>query len=170
MSDEKNLENAKPETETQPTATTPVTTGGETFTKEQVEQIVKERLQREKAAAEKKQLEAAAKAAEEAAAKNGEWEKVAKAKEAELAELQAALKAKELADLKRTVAEKVGLPLQLAARLVGETEADIEKDAKTLLDTLPKPAKPSAGAIPNPGGNATTGETLDQRLKRLGLR
>lgn len=168
---EQNLETAKPETtETQPTATTPVTTGGKTFTESEVEQIIKERLQREKAASEKKQLEAAAKAAEETAAKNGEWEKVAKAKEAELAQLQTALKAKELADLKRTIAEKVGLPTQLAARLVGETEADIETDAKSLLETLPKPAKPGAGPIPNPGSSATTGETTDQMMKRLGFR
>jgi len=169
MSDQ-NLNTAQPEPEkVQPTSTATVTTGGKTFTEAEVEQMLKDRLSREKAKQEKAVQEAAAKAEAEAAAKNGEWEKVAKANEAKLTELQTALKAKELADLKRTIAEKVGLPLTLAARLMGETEADIENDAKALLETLPKAQKPAPGIVPNPGGGAQSEgkETHEQARSRI---
>lgn len=161
--------NATPAPEAEPQAAAPDKTGGKTYTDEQVEQIVKDRLARQKESDAKKAKELADKAAADAAAASGEWEKVAKAKEQELLELKSTLKAKELADLKRDIADKVGLPANLAPRLVGENAADIEKDAKTLLDTLPKAPKPTAGAIPNPGASGEQGETREARLKRLHL-
>lgn len=158
-----------------PTATTPVQTGGKTFTESELEAILKERLDREKAKRERAAQEAADKAAQEAAAKNGEWEKVAKQNEAKLAELQAQLHAREVMDLKRSIAEKIGLPVSLAARLVGETEKDLETDAKALLETLPKPQAPASPAKPqpgpvapaNPGANGQQGETLAAQRARL---
>jgi hypothetical protein len=151
----------------QPQAAAPATTGGKTFTEAEVEQLIKDRLTRESAKKEKAIQEATAKAAEETAKKSGEWEKVAQAKEQELLRLQTELKSRELHDLKRNVAEKVGLPAALAARLMGETEADLEKDAKALLDTLPKQPKPTAGPIPNPGASGQVAETDAQKRARL---
>jgi hypothetical protein len=139
-----------------------------------LEAILKDRLDREKQKREKAMQEAADKAAQEAAAKNGEWEKLAKQREQEAADLKAQLHAREVADLKRSIAEKVGLPSALAARLIGETEKDLEADAKALLETLPKPTPPAAPQKPqpgiapaNPGANAAQGETDAQRLARL---
>jgi len=154
----------------QPTATTPAqTTGGKTFTESEVEQIIKDRLGRETAKREQAIKEAAAKAEAEAAAKNGEWEKLAKANEAKLNETLSMLKAKELVELKRTIAEKVGIPLTLAARLMGDTTEAIEADAKALLETLPKQQKPQPGPVANPGANGqqAAGETNQQALARL---
>lgn len=167
---DQNLTTPKPEPVVeQPTATAPEKTGGKTYTDEQVEQIIKDRLARQKDSDAKKAKDLADKAVADAAAASGEWEKVAKAHEQELLDLKATLKAKELADLKRDIAAKIGLPANLALRLVGETAEDIEKDAKTLLDTLPKAPKPNAGTVPNPGAGAETGETREARLKRLHL-
>ena len=99
-----------------PTATAPVTTGGKTFTETEVEQMIKDRLDRERTKREKAAQDAASKAAEEAAKQQGEWEKVAKANEQKAAQLEAQLRAREVADLKRSIAEKVGLPAALAPR------------------------------------------------------
>lgn len=81
-----------------------------------------------------------------------------------LAELEGALKATELKDRKRAIADKVGLPAVLASRLQGETEEELEVDAKALLETLPKPAKASPGVVTNPGSGATA-ETTDEQFK-----
>jgi hypothetical protein len=106
----------------------------------------------------------------------------AKRKEAELSEvekLQNALKeatqkaAKlERDTLARTIAEKVGLPSALATRLQGDTPEDMEADAKSLLEAMPKPqptepAKPKSPGITNPGANGSTQETLAQKRARL---
>jgi hypothetical protein len=170
MSDQnvKSLENSTPETPVTPTATTPVQTGGRTYTEQDVERMIKERLEREKVVSERKAKEAADRAAAEADAKNGEWEKLAKQREVELEELRSQFKASELAALKRSIAEKVGLSMNLAARLIGETAEEIEKDARALLETLPKP-KQNAGFVPNPGAGGSLGETAAQKRERLGM-
>ncbi len=56
---------------------------------------------------------------------------------------------------RRTIAAKVGLPLAFASRLQGETPEELEADAKSLLEALPKP--PPEKKLPNisatnPGG------------------
>lgn len=150
----------------EPTSTETAKTGGKTYTEAELENILKERLGREKAKADKQAQAAAEKAAAEAAAKNGEWEKLAKQREEELAKVLGEIKARDLADRKRAIGEKVGLPAALATRLQGDTDEDLEKDAKALLETLPKQPKPNPGPT-NPGGTATTTETLAQKKERL---
>jgi hypothetical protein len=151
----------------QPTAATPEKTGARVFTEAEVENIIKERLNRETSKREKAIQEAAAKAEQEAAARNGEWEKLAKAHEAKLTELENQLKTRELNEMKRTVAERIGLPVALASRLMGESEADIERDGKALLETLPKPPKLQPGVVPNPGAGATQVNSDAEMLKRI---
>jgi len=151
----------------QPTATTPEKTGARVFTEAEVENIIKERLSRETSKREKAIQEAAAKAEQDAAARNGEWEKLAKARETKLAELENQLKTRELNEMKRTVAERIGLPVALASRLMGDSEADIERDGKALLETLPKTPKPQPGVVPNPGAGATQVNSDAEMLKRI---
>jgi len=150
----------------EPTPTAAAKTGGKTYTEDEVQNLIKDRLEREKSRREKEAQEAAKKAADEAAKANAEWEKLAKQREEENAKLTAELKARDLADRKRSIAVKVGLPESLAPRLVGETDEDIEKDAKALAATLPKAPKTSTLGPTNPGG-AKTGETDLQRLQRI---
>ena len=82
-------------------------------------------------------------------------------------ELEAKLKEIERTELARKVAEKAGLPAELASRLRGETPDELEADAKILLDAIPKPAQRSPGIITNPGGNANPKEEETEKRKRL---
>jgi rRNA maturation endonuclease Nob1 len=154
--------------QTAPTSTETVKTGGKVFTEAEVEQILRERLERERSKREAAAKEAVEKATAETAAKNGEWQKLAEQREAELSSLKAQLTQRQQADQKRAIAERVGLPASLASRLVGETDDDLEKDAKALLETLPKQQPPAPGLKPvNPGANGQAAETEAQRIARL---
>ena len=125
----------------------------------------------EKLRAEIKDLKPKAKLAEELS----EAEK--KRKEAEMTELQklqaelekaqAELKAAKLAELKRSVAAKVELPLIFADRLIGETEKDLEDDAKRILEALPKVPKPPPVSPTSPGAGARQGETVAEQRARI---
>jgi len=99
-------------------------------------------------------------------------------KQAELSEmekLQLELKqTKERADaltrqsMQITAAQKAGLPVDLASRLVGGTQEEMEEDAKSILALIPKPTAPAIGTT-NPAGASPQTETREQRLKRLGF-
>lgn len=139
------------------------------FTQAQLDAIIKDRLERAD-----KQKEAASKAAAEAAkaeelkAKQ-EWQTLAEQREKELKEIQSKYEKAQSDMLKRDIAAKIGLPEALALRLQGTTAEELEADAKTILETLPKPDKPKPGlktTSPSGGGD---GETEDQRKRRLGL-
>lgn len=165
---------AQPAPQAQPTATALDKTGGKTYSEAEVETLIKERLEREKKARERAANDAREKAEQEAAAKNQEYEKLAKINEEKAAKLEAELKSLKLSELRRAVAEKVGIPAALASRLIGETAEALEADAKALLETLPKPTpapeKPKAqpGIIPaNPGANGQQGETKAQKDARI---
>ena len=101
----------------------------------------------------------------------------AKKKEAELSEIDK-LKADydkatreiyelRILQLRREVADEVGLPPALAERLKGETAEDLKADAAKLKEFVPKPAQKSPG--PTNPGSASTGETDAQKRKRLGF-
>jgi hypothetical protein len=72
----------------------------------------------------------------QAAKKRGDSEKVIKGLEEEIERLKAANKETSLAEVKRRVAERAGLPASAAVRLVGNTEAEIRADAKALRKEL----------------------------------
>lgn len=102
-----------------------------------------------------------------------------KRKEAEMTELerlqkqleatQAKLNAAELERRKSEIARKVGLPDVLASRLVGESNEDLEADAKWLLETLPKQNKVNLEATNPNGATETKKESDAERRRRLGL-
>jgi vacuolar-type H+-ATPase subunit I/STV1 len=84
-------------------------------------------------------------------------------------ELEAENKRLKTESLKQSIATKLGLPESLALRLQGETPEEIEKDAKEILETLPKKTAVNINAT-NPGAGAVVGETDDERGRRLGTR
>lgn len=88
-------------------------------------------------------FEAKAKAEEDA--KLSETERLKK----QLDEAQAALKAKELSEMRSKAAKAAGLPEELATRLNGETEEDLTVDALALARSLPKPT--AVISATNPG-------------------
>ena len=152
------------------TEASPETKEERTFTQAELDKIIAERLEREA----KKRKEAEANAREEAErdtlAKNQEWEKLAKKHESELLEAQQRLKELELNELRTKAAAKFQLPLEIAARLRGETLEELEKDAEGLKALIPdaKSQGKLNATVPGGGGKPVT-ETREQKLKRLGL-
>lgn len=146
---------------------------------EQTEQTNTEKVEISRAEFEK--LQAALKEAnKESASRRKRLEELeaaeTKRKEAEMTEaekaqqranaLEAELKTLKRIEMQRTAAEKVGLPATLAKRLQGDTEEELEADAKALLETLPKPTKTNLTQT-NPGANGSQSETRDQKKARL---
>ncbi len=87
---------------------------------------------------------------------------------AELKEARKQLAQLTKAEQRRAAAEKAGLPLVFADRLVGETPEELEADAQKLLEALPKGApKPPKVEATNPGPGASTGETIAQQRARV---
>lgn len=105
-------------------------------------------------------IEAERKTAEEA--KLSDLEKAQK----HAAELEAEIKRRDANDKKRAIAAKVGLPDVLALRIQGETDEEMETDAKAIMAGLPKPQAPSTKPI-NPGAGGGTGETKAERIARI---
>ena len=150
------------------TTTESVKTGGKTFTEAEVQQMIKDRLEREKQSLDKR-AEAEKKAAEEAKLKEqNEWKLLAEKHQAELEKTKAELAARDLAEKKRTIAAKYNIPDQLATRLVGSTDEEIEADAKALAETLPKAEQKKASPGPtHPGEGAEINKTAFERGKDL---
>lgn len=108
-------------------------------------------------------------------AKQGEWEKIAQKREAELAEAKAEIAKRDALDLRRKVAREAGLPEEAAARLTGATEDELKADAaefKKLLPTAPETpadgkgsrAKPTTTTVPD---GKVAQETDEQRRARI---
>lgn len=141
------------------TQTTEQTTGdatgktaeGRTYTQVDVDRIVNERLQRERGKAEQLATKAREEAEAKALAEQGKYKELFEKQQKDLEAAAAKVKAMELQSLRQTVAAKVGLPAAFVDRLRGETEAEIEADAKSILAIIPKPTAPNINA--NSGGN-----------------
>ena len=75
------------------------------------------------------------------AKEQGDWEQLATEREAELDRLKGELTKRDRDALRAKVAAKHRLPDELAERLVGDTEADMDADAATLAKMIaPRPA------------------------------
>lgn len=125
---------------------------GKLFTQEELDRIISARIREEK---DRREREAEAKRLEE----QGEYRALLEKERAESAALQAKLKQVELDRMREKVAAKHKLPEPLAERLKGESEEELEKDAKSILQSLaqagiqlastqpgaPNPPSPSAG-------------------------
>ncbi|HYP18612.1 MAG TPA: hypothetical protein VEY08_00955 [Chloroflexia bacterium] len=129
------------------------------FTPEQqayVDQIVEGRLAREREAADKKRQKDEQDAAATKLAEQGEFKTLAEQRAARIAQLEQEKAELEQSRLRDKVALKHKLPPEVADRLKGTTEAEMEADAKALAALL-KPQKApdneaGKGNRPN-GGN-----------------
>lgn len=72
----------------------------------------------------------------EEAKKRGDFEKLAQDRQARIEELEHELKTRDQAELKRKIAAEFKLPADLAERLIGDDEAALREDAKTLAKTV----------------------------------
>ena len=92
-------------------------------------------------------FEKAQQAAEDAKAKEqGEWEQIAAKREAELDELRKAIADRDLKDRRNAVATAHGIPDDLRHLLLGETDEDIETNAKALAKHLKPREAPDTDA------------------------
>lgn len=133
-----------------------------TFTQADLDKIVRERLAREREKSELAAKKAADEAARKAAEEQGQFKELyEQAMQAQKAAEERA-KALELSNMRREIANRVGLPIGLASRLQGDNETDIEADAKALLATLPKPAAPSLDGGAGRGSQASNAPSIDQ--------
>lgn len=147
------------------------TNAGKTFTQEDVDRIINERLARErekykdygnlKKAAEELQAlkESQMSEQEKLQAKLAEYEKTVADKELELAAIKAdTLKQKVLADM--------GLPLNLATRIFGTSEEEIKKDAEELKAVLNIQSKP-IGSGTNPASGSGVPVFTREQIKSM---
>lgn len=122
-----------------------------TFSEEEVNSIISDRLSRQQRAIDAKTV--GEKAAAEAAklAEQGEFKKLAETAQAERDALKATLTQRDHTDLQRTIAAEHGLPAEMASRLQGETREELVTDAKALAKLVAQPpAPPTPGNRPNP--------------------
>lgn len=116
------------------------------------------------AAERRKKLEAYE--AEEAKRKEAEMTETQKLQK-QLESTQAELQAVKTNEIRRRVGAKYNLPEPLALRLQGANEEEMEADAKTLAEALPKPQPKQPGPQPaNPGANGRQGLTDAEKRAR----
>jgi hypothetical protein len=121
----------------------------------------------EKLAADKANEEAVRKAAEE----QGKFKELYELEMSKTQAAEARAKAAELASIKARIGAKLNLPAELLDRLRGETEEDIEADAKTLLAVIPKPAAITANdAGQGIGGSAPALQKSDEEIREMAAR
>lgn len=135
-----------------------------TFTQAELNAILKDRLDRERNAATEK-ANAEKKAAEEEQAKQqGEWQKLAEQRAADLEAMKAEIKRRDHDALRSKVAAANKLPAEWASRLLGDDEAALDADAKSLAKTL-VPATPAPGAGPSPKPSGPVGAMTDDEAR-----
>lgn len=140
-------------------------------TQEELDRIIGERLKRERDATEKKYADF--ETLKEKAARYDEIEKKdfagqiktltekLSAKDSTISELTARANKAENSMLKAKIAHENGVPLELAGRLVGETEEDIRKDAETFASFFTKSAPPLRSVDPVTATNKTDAALLN---------
>lgn len=138
-----------------------------TFTQEELDRIINERLERErkkyadyndlkKAAEELQKIkESQMTEQEKLQAKLAEYERTMADKELELASLKAE-------QIKTKVLTEMGLPLSWSSRIFGTTEEEIKADAEELKKLLGVQGKPIGGGTNPANGGGTTTFTKEQ--------
>jgi hypothetical protein len=129
------------------------------FTQADLEHQIDERLKRERAKSEAKAIREKEEADAQRLKEQAEWQKLAEANEAKAQKLEAELARRDHDALRARVAAKHKLPEAFAARLVGQTEDELEADARELAKvvTAATPAAPGNGPGPKPAGGGESG-------------
>lgn len=167
MSDETSKPEAEQEAQTTPTAgdNQPEPAQPErTFTQQDVDRIINERIAKERSKAESMAAKAREEAERKAAEEQGKYQELYQAAQQKAANLEAQLRAAEIASIKRDVAQRLNMPIALANRLQGEDEATIEADAKALMAALPKPTPPNINSGTGNGATPQANELMNREM------
>ena len=109
------------------------------------------------------EIEARQRAADEAKARDeGKFKELLEAREKELADLRADIARRDLTEKRRAVARTYGLPDDLADRLVGDTDEEMEADAKRLAKLFAREDGPDtdSGKRSAPGKQTAKNQSL----------
>jgi len=145
-----------------------------TFTQADIDRIVKDRLDKAKAQADKQTEAARAEAERKAAEEQGEFKKLYEATTAELERERAAKAQIERERLIDRVATKHGLPDELRDRLRGETEEELAADAEKIAGLLKTDSRrtPPATEATRTGSNDAVVDAAEMAAiaQRMGLK
>lgn len=133
---------------------------------EELDNIIKDRLKRERESTQKKyegwiSPDDHQKALDEANKALDDYKKAHEGDEQTIADLSAKNKAYETASLKSRVAHEVGLSYEWIGRISGDDEESIRKDAESLKKLV------GNGAQPIPTKNTESGENVDSATASL---
>lgn len=133
---------------------------------EELDNIIKDRLKRERESTQKKyegwiSPDDHQKALDEANKALDDYKKAHESDEQTIADLSAKNKAYETASLKSRVAHEVGLSYEWIGRISGDDEESIRKDAESLKKLV------GNGAQPIPTKNTESGENVDSATASL---
>ena len=133
---------------------------------EELDNIIKDRLKRERESTQKKyegwiSPDDHQKAIDEANKALDDYKKAHEGDEQTIADLSAKNKAYETASLKSRVAHEVGLSYEWIGRISGDDEESIRKDAESLKKLV------GNGAQPIPTKNTESGENVDSATASL---
>lgn len=133
---------------------------------EELDNIIKDRLKRERESTQKKyegwiSPDDHQKALDEANKALDDYKKAHEGDEQTIADLSAKNKAYETASLKSRVAHEVGLSYEWIGRISGDDEESIRKDAESLKKLV------GNGAQPIPTKNTESGENVDSSTASL---
>lgn len=149
----------------------PVAQVAKTFTQDEVNALIDERLKRERETAKKKadrdKIDAEANVMKE----QGKYQELYEAEKARADKADADRSALEISGWRRDAAAKYKLPVGFADRLTGETAEELGKDAQALAAMLPRPAAPNTNDQGNgtPKGSAMSDAELTHLSGVLGL-
>jgi hypothetical protein len=133
--------------------------------KARFDEVNKKLKEMERAAAESDKARVLAE--QTALAEQGKFKELYEAEKAEREKATTEMKKLHQANLRREVAQTVGLPPALASRLVGETEEELTADAKTLLATLPTPQAPNLNGGAGGGDRRPAGAAMRSEAERV---
>lgn len=133
------------------------------FSQADLDRIVEKRLGDEKARAQKRLDEEKKRLELERLAKEGEWEQIAKQREAELNDLKQSIRQGEIAELRQKLAAAESLPIAALKFVQGETEADIRVSIREIKSLIGKPAAPEMEGGKKAGKNGAV--TEEERRK-----
>ncbi len=133
------------------------------FTQADIDKLIKERLDREKSKSEKAIATAKAEAEKQALEQQGNFQKLYETEKAEREKALAEMSALHLANMRREVAAAYNVPNGLANRLQGTTREELEADAKSLMDALPKASAPSLDGLSGGRGNGKPTMSDDEK-------
>lgn len=142
---------------------------GKTFTQADVDRIISERLERQKAAFKAQQDKAAEEAKAATLKEQGEFKALYEAEQKRAAELADRIAAQERAALVRRVAKAAGLDPDdedLTSRLRGETEEDLLADAKKLAARLAPAQVPNLNGTSRPSTAASDPKAREEDIRR----